>query len=202
MPATPNTGAMPNMTNNTNTGTMPNMMAKPNTGMMPDMMAKPNTGMMPNMTAKPNMGMMPDMTAKPNMGMMPNMTAKPNMGMTTWSGDKPRKTDAEIAKNYLNEKELDALNRIVTAYLEFAELQALNRQPMYMRDWIAKLEDFLRLSGREILTHTGKISHEQAIQKAELEYEKYRQRQLAEPSQVEKDFEKAVKKLPKAKKGD
>ena len=127
---------------------------------------------------------------------------KPNLGLTSWLGTKPTKEETAIAKNYLAADELDALNRIVTAYLEFAELQALNRQPMYMRDWIAKLEDFLRLSGREILTHTGKISREQAIQKAELEYETYRQRQLAEPSQVEKDFEKAVKKLPEAKKGD
>src|SRR3990167_6115410 len=79
--------------------------------------------------------------------------AKPNMGMTTWSGDKPRKTDAEIAKNYQNEKELDVLNRIVNMYLEFAELQALNRKPMYMRKWIDKLDDFLKLSGRDILTH-------------------------------------------------
>jgi hypothetical protein len=90
----------------------------------------------------------------------------------------------------------------VTAYLEFAELQALNRQPMYMRDWIAKLEDFLRLSDRDILTHAGSVSHEEALRKAELEFEKFRQQQLAEPSQVEKDFEKAVKKLPKPKKGD
>jgi hypothetical protein len=81
-------------------------------------------------------------------------------------------------------------------------LQALNRQPMYMRDWIAKLEDFLRLSGREILTHAGSVSHEEALRKAELEFKKFRQQQLAEPSQVEKDFEKAVKKLPKPKKGD
>ncbi len=93
--------------------------------------------------------------------------------------------------------ELDALNRIVTAYLEFAELQALNRKPMYMADWIAKLDDFLRLSEREILTHAGRVSHDEAVRKAELEFEKFRQQQLAEPSQVEKDFEKAVKKLPK-----
>ena len=127
---------------------------------------------------------------------------KPNLGLTSWLGTKPTKEEAAIAKNYLAADELDALNRIVTAYLEFAELQALNRQPMYMRDWIAKLEDFLRLSGREILTHAGSVSHEEAVRKAELEFEKYRQQQLAEPSQVEKDFEKAVKKLPKPKKGD
>jgi len=122
---------------------------------------------------------------------------KQNLGMTTWLGGKPTKEDAAIAKNYLRAEELEALNRIVTAYLEFAELRALNRRPMYMRDWIAKLEDFLRLSGREILTHAGKISHEQALRKAEREFEKYRVRELAQPSQVEKDFDEAVKKLPK-----
>ena len=123
--------------------------------------------------------------------------AQPNMGLTNWLGTKPSKPEAAVAKNYLAADELDALDRIVTAYLEFAELQALNRQPVYMRDWIAKLDDFLRLGGREILTHAGKISHEDAVKKAELEFEKHRQQQLAAPSQVEKDFEAAVKQLPK-----
>lgn len=91
----------------------------------------------------------------------------------------------------------NALNRIVTAYLELAEVQALNRQPMYMRDWIAKLDDFLRLGGRDILKHAGKISHEQAVQKAELEFEKFHHAELAAPSQVEKDFDAAVKALKK-----
>jgi len=122
---------------------------------------------------------------------------KQHLGMTTWLGGKPTKEEAAIAKNYLRAEELEGLNRIVTAYLEFAELRALNRRPMYMRDWIAKLEDFLRLSGREILTHAGKISHEQALRKAEREFEKFRVRELAQPSQVEKDFDEAVKKLPK-----
>jgi hypothetical protein len=121
--------------------------------------------------------------------------AKPQMGLTNWLGAKPSKAEAVIAKNYLSPTELEALNRIVTAYLELAEVQALNRLPMYMRDWIAKLDDFLRLGGREILTHAGKISHEQAIQKAELEFEQFHRAQLAEPSQVEKDFEVAVAKL-------
>jgi hypothetical protein len=79
--------------------------------------------------------------------------ARPNVGMTNWLGDRPSKSEAVIAKNYLTPEELEALNRIVTAYLEFAELQALNRKPMHMRDWIAKLDDFLKMSGREILTH-------------------------------------------------
>jgi hypothetical protein len=124
---------------------------------------------------------------------------KPNMGLTNWLGTKPTKDEAVIAKNYLKAEEMEALNRIVNAYLEFAELQALNRKPMHMRDWIAKLDDFLRMSGREILTHAGKISHEQALQKAELDFEKYRIQRLNEPSQVEKDFEDAVKKLPSPK---
>lgn len=126
--------------------------------------------------------------------------AKPNMGMTTWSGDKPRKTDAEIAKNYLNEKELDALNRIVTMYLEFAELQALNRKPMYMHNWIVKLDDFLKLSDRNILTHPGKISHDEALEKAHIEYEQYRRKCLNEPSPVEKQFLEAVKKTKQIEK--
>jgi hypothetical protein len=126
--------------------------------------------------------------------------AKPNIGMTTWSGGKPRKTDAEIAKNYLNEKELDMLNRIVSMYLDFAELQALNRKPMYMRDWIAKLDDFLKLSERKILTHAGKISHDKALEKAHIEYEKYRKERMNEPSPVERQFIEAVKEMKQIEK--
>jgi hypothetical protein len=125
--------------------------------------------------------------------------AKPQAGMTNWVGAKPSRAEAVIAKNYLSPEELNALNRIVVAYLELAEVQALNRQPMYMRDWIGKLDDFLRLSGRDILKHSGKISHEQAARKAELEFEKFHRAQLAEPSQVEKDFDEAIKKLPAPK---
>jgi len=91
----------------------------------------------------------------------------PYMGLTSWAGEKPSKNDVAIAKNYLKHEELDALNKIVTAYLDFAELQALNQRPMYMRDWITKLDDFLKLSERQILTHAGKISHDAAVQKAE-----------------------------------
>ena len=123
--------------------------------------------------------------------------AKPRAGMTNWMGTKPSKSEAVIAKNYLTPEELNALNRIVVAYLELAEVQALNRKPMYMHDWIAKLDDFLRLSGRDILTHAGKISHEQAVQKAELEFEQLHRAELAEPSQVEKDFEAVVQELKK-----
>lgn len=122
-------------------------------------------------------------------------SVKPNMGMTSWDGDTPRKSDAEVAKNYLDHQELDLLNRIVSMYLDFAELQALSRKPMYMADWIAKLDDFLELSGREILNHAGRVSHEEALKKAHEEYEKYRQLILKEPTPVERDFLEAVKSI-------
>jgi hypothetical protein len=119
------------------------------------------------------------------------------MGLTNWTGNTISKSEAGIAKNYLNSEELDMLNRIVMAYLEFAEIQALERKPMYMSDWIAKLDDFLKLSGRELLAHAGKISHEQALARAQLEYEKHRTMQINFPSPVEEDFENAIKQLPK-----
>ena len=119
------------------------------------------------------------------------------MGMTHWSGAKPRKAEAAIAKNYLNAEELGTLNRIVNVYLEFAELQALNRKPMYMSDWIAKLDDFLKLTGRDILNHAGMISHEQALKKAQIEYEKYRTLSINQPSAVEAHFDEAVRKILK-----
>ena len=91
---------------------------------------------------------------------------KPNLGLTNFKGEKPTKKEIEVAKNYLNEKELDILNRMVTAYLELAELQALNRKPMYMKDWINRLDDFINMTGSEILTHSGTISHKKALDKA------------------------------------
>ena len=126
--------------------------------------------------------------------------ARPNMGMATWAGNTPRKADAEVAKNYLKEQELDILNRIVSMYLEFAELQALSRKPMYMADWIVKLDDFLKLSGREILTHSGKVSHEEALQKAHSEYELFRNELLKEPTSVERDFLASVKTIESKRK--
>jgi hypothetical protein len=123
--------------------------------------------------------------------------SRPNMGLTSWAADRPRKSDVAIAKNYLNAEEIDALNRIVTAYLEFAELQALNRRPMFMTDWIAKLDDFLRLSDREILTHAGKISHEAAVAKAEGEFEKFHQAQSTLPQPVDEHFERTLGELKK-----
>lgn len=121
--------------------------------------------------------------------------SKRHMGLTSWSGNRLSKSDVEIAKNYLNERELEILNRIVTIYLDFAELQAFDRKPMYMRDWIAKLDDFLKLSGRELLDHAGTVSHEHAIEKARMEYEKFRREHLNDPSPVEGHFLEAVKEL-------
>ena len=121
--------------------------------------------------------------------------SKRHMGLTSWSGNRLSKSDVEIAKNYLNERELEILNRIVTIYLDFAELQAFDRKPMYMRDWIAKLDDFLKLSGRELLDHAGTVSHEHAIEKARTEYEKFRREHLNDPSPVEGHFLEAVKEL-------
>ncbi len=119
---------------------------------------------------------------------MDALASKPNMGMTNWQGARIQKSEIEIAKNYLTKQELDILNRIVTMYLDFAELQALNRKPMTMLDWITKLDDFLKLSGRDILTHAGKISHDTALEKAHKQYEKFRQLELSQPTEVEKHF--------------
>ena len=121
--------------------------------------------------------------------------AKPQMGLTTWSASRPRKLDAGIAKNYLNAQELDALNKIVNAYLEFAEVQALNRRPMTMADWISKLDDFLRLGERDVLSHAGSISHEVAAKHAELQFELFRQQQAKAPAAVDRDFDAATREL-------
>ena len=118
--------------------------------------------------------------------------ARPHMGLTSWPGAHPTKDDVAIAKNYLGPAELDTLNRIVSLYLDYAELQALNRRPMYMCGWIAKLDDFLRLSERDILTHPGAVSHEVALAKAHAEYDKFRALLAAQPSPVEQDFQEAV----------
>jgi hypothetical protein len=117
---------------------------------------------------------------------------KPNLGLTNFKGDKPTKQEIEVAKNYLNKEELDVLNRMVTAYLELAELQALNRKPMYMKDWINRLDDFLTMTGSEILTIAGSISHQKALDKAHKEYEKYKEQTKNELSKAEKDFIKQI----------
>ena len=113
---------------------------------------------------------------------------KPNLGLTNFKGEQPNKQEIQVAKNYLTEEELNILNRTVTAYLELAELQALNRRPMYMQDWITRLDDFLRMVGNEVLQHAGAVSHDQAVKKAELEYAKYKEKNKNELSKVEKDF--------------
>jgi hypothetical protein len=129
---------------------------------------------------------------------------QPFMGLkTTRPGGIIRKEDVSIAKNYLDGEELGTLNRIVNAYIEFAELRALQRKVMTMRDWITKLDDFLKLSEHELLDHAGKISAEQAKMKAELEYDRYRVFLDSQPRTVDLDFEKAaseLKKLPKPRK--
>ncbi len=127
--------------------------------------------------------------------------SQPFMGLkTTRPGGVIRKEDVSIAKNYLDGEELGTLNRIVNAYIEFAELRALQRKVMTMRDWITKLDDFLKLSEHELLGHAGKISAEQAKMKAELAYDRYRKFIDAQPRRVDLDFEKAateLRKLPK-----
>ena len=123
---------------------------------------------------------------------------KPNMGLTAWKNAPTgaiRKGDVSIAKNYLDAEEIDALNRIVTAYLEFAELQAKGKKPMHMAAWVAKLDDFIRISDRELLTHAGRISHETARLKAEAEYQTFRTEQAALPQPVDQHFADAIAEL-------
>lgn len=121
---------------------------------------------------------------------------QPHMGLqTTRPGGVVRKEDVSVAKNYLSADELQVLNRIVNLYIEYAELQALDRKPMRMQDWIAKLDDFLKISGRELLDHAGQISAANAKAKAELEYARYRQQQDALPRAVDADFERVAKEL-------
>jgi hypothetical protein len=120
-----------------------------------------------------------------------------NMGLTTFKGNKPNKQEVQVAKNYLDENELNILNRIVTAYLEFAELQALNRKPMYMKDWIVKLDDFLQMTDNEVLKNKGTKSHMQAITKAKEEYEKYKEKTKDDLTKVEKDFISSIENTQK-----
>lgn len=120
---------------------------------------------------------------------------KPNMGMTTFKGKEIRQSDALIAKNYCSQDEMLALNDVVSAYLEFAEMQARRRIPMYMTDWIETLDGFLKLSRHEILTHAGSISAKTAELKAKEEYRKYKALQLENTSKAEKDYLKALENL-------
>ena len=121
------------------------------------------------------------------------------MGLTTWSGAMPSKPEAEIAKNYLTHEEIKSLNRIVSLYLDFAEMQAEEHRPMYMKDWINILDDFLRISRKDILTHAGKISAKLAKEKADHEYDKFKERTKNDLSPVEihflEKFEREQKRL-------
>lgn len=118
-----------------------------------------------------------------------------NMGITNYSGNKLLKRDIEVAKNYLKEDELVILNRMVTAYLEMAELQAMSQTAMNMRDWIERLDQFLTMTGRELLTNSGTVSHQSAIEKAHSEYESFKQKQLNEPSEADIHFIEAEEQL-------
>jgi hypothetical protein len=119
---------------------------------------------------------------------------KPFLGLTNFKDKYITIRDIGIAKNYLSEEELTQLNLIVSMYLDFAELQAMNGRLIKMQDWIQKLDDFLRISEKELLTNAGKISHRKAIEEAKIEYEKYRQ---AEDKKHISDFDREMKKLMK-----
>lgn len=122
---------------------------------------------------------------------------KQNMGLTSWSGKQIKKTDVEIAKNYLSEKELDALNKIVTAYLDIAEVRALDHEPMYMKDWLETIDDYLKMTRREILSTAGRISHERTLDKAHEEYKKFKAKERDQISLVEKHFLESIGELDK-----
>ncbi len=125
---------------------------------------------------------------------------RPNMGLTSWKGAKVRKTDVTIAKNYLNEKEIAELNRIVTMYLDFAEDQARRRRVLYMRDWREKLDTFLQFNERDILTDAGHVEKAVADQLAQQEYDRFQTRRLALEAEADtKAFDEAVKTLPAKK---
>jgi hypothetical protein len=131
-------------------------------------------------------------------------STKPFLGLSSFKGLKPTKQETAFAKNYLTETELNILNRMVTAFLEIAEIQALNQSPMYMKDWIEQLDNFLKMTKKDILKHSGSISHQQALQKAHSEYEKYQELIKNEISEVERHFIKQIsdtsKKLKNKKK--
>ena len=127
-------------------------------------------------------------------------SAKPMMGMTSWTGKKgrlPTKQDAQVAKNYLQDGEMDTLNRITVAFLEFAEAMATNRKPMHMADWIAKLNDFLKLGDHPVLNGAGRVSAKAAAKKVSSEYDRWHTRAINAPSAVEQHFIEATAKVKK-----
>lgn len=125
--------------------------------------------------------------------------AKPMMGLTSWPGEKqgrlPTKQDAQIAKNYLQDGEMETLNRITVAFLEFAEAMAQNRKPMHMADWIAKLDDFLKLGDHPLLDGAGRVSAKQAQRHVDAEYDRWHSRAINAPSAVEQHFIEATAKV-------
>jgi len=121
----------------------------------------------------------------------------PFMGMTAFRGKKPTKKEVSIAKNYLTEEELTVLNRLVSAYLDIAEVNALQRKPMYMSDWIEILDGFIKMSRQELLKNAGKISAQLAKKKAEAEYDIYKRKSADELSEVEKQFIKSIEQANK-----
>ena len=125
----------------------------------------------------------------------------PMMGMTVVKGKRPTLAEAKTAKNYLNEEELGTLNRLVSAYLDLAELQAMRKKPMYMKDWVARLDDYLRMTDSEVLQNAGKVSHALAEQKAKEEYQKYKQLHSGELSRVEQAFLESVEAIAKRLEG-
>ena len=125
----------------------------------------------------------------------------PMMGMTVVKGNRPTLAEAKTAKNYLNEEELGTLNRLVSSYLDLAELQAMRKKPMYMKDWVARLDDYLRMTDSEVLQNAGKVSHALAEQKAKEEYQKYKQLHSGELSRVEQAFLESVEATAKRLEG-
>lgn len=120
---------------------------------------------------------------------------KEHMGLTSWQGKSIKRTDVEVAKNYLNKDELDALNKIVTAYLDIAEVHALNHEPMYMKDWLETIDDYLKMTRRDILKTKGSVTHKQALEKAHEEYEKYKKSEESRLSSVEQHFFDSINEL-------
>lgn len=120
---------------------------------------------------------------------------KEHMGLTSWQGKSIKRTDVEVAKNYLNKDELDALNKIVTAYLDIAEVHALNHEPMYMKDWLETIDDYLKMTRRDILKTKGSVTHKQALEKAHEEYEKYKKSEESTLSSVEQHFLDSINEL-------
>ena len=125
----------------------------------------------------------------------------PFMGMTAFSGNRPTKSEAGIAKNYLTGEELSMLNRIVSAFFDLAELRAMQHQPMYMKDWVGELDVFAERYGKGILLDSGKVSHSTALAKAEIEYERYRKKTVDELTPVERDYLAAIKDAQKKLEG-